>query len=83
MIDKHFAISFNLRDPMTLRLLLVSDNKFRILKNGAIAAVLNAMKSFSNDEHLQANGLKTLCNLLESGKLVSVNMSAALLGTNS
>lgn len=66
-----------------MSLLLVADNKFRILKNGAIAAVLNAMRTFSNDEHLQANGLKTLCNLLESGKSISVNMSAGSLGTNS
>ena len=46
----------------------MSDNKFRILKNGAVAAILNAMKNFSNDEQLLLNGLKALCNLLESGK---------------
>ena len=50
-------------------ILAVADNKFRILKNGAIAAILNSMRLFSSDEQLQVNGLKALCNLLESGEL--------------
>ena len=44
------------------------DNKFRILKNGGVAAILAAMRTYKTEEQLQANGLKALCNLLESGK---------------
>ena len=32
--------------------------------------MLNAMRTYATEEQLQSNGLKTLCNLLESGKNV-------------
>ena len=48
----------------------VPDNKFRILKNGGVAAILAAMRTYKTEEQLQANGLKALCNLLESRRTV-------------
>ncbi|XP_060604392.1 uncharacterized protein LOC132757202, partial [Ruditapes philippinarum] len=44
----------------------VPDNKFRILKNGGVHAVLQAMTNNREDEPLQLNALKLLCNLIES-----------------
>ena len=46
----------------------MADNKFRILKNGGVNAVLQAMKNWMEDENIQLNALKLLCNLMESGK---------------
>lgn len=46
----------------------VADNKFRILKNGAVHAVLQSMMNNRDDETLQLNALKLLCNLVESDK---------------
>ena len=45
-----------------------SDNKFRILKNGGVHAVLVAMSGFPDEESVNINALKVLSNLLESGK---------------
>ncbi|KAL4229590.1 hypothetical protein ACF0H5_012628 [Mactra antiquata] len=46
----------------------VPDNKYRILKNGGVHAVLVAMTTFREDEQIQLNALKVLCNLIESDK---------------
>ncbi|XP_053408727.1 uncharacterized protein LOC123559383 isoform X2 [Mercenaria mercenaria] len=45
-----------------------ADNKFRILKNGGVHAVLQSMANNRDDENLQLNALKLLCNLIESDK---------------
>lgn len=44
-----------------------SDNKFRILKNGGVHAVLVAMSAFPDEQSVNLNALKVLSNLLESG----------------
>ena len=54
-------------DFYATNIFVVSDNKFRILKNGGVHAVLNAMTNFMDAESLQLNALKVLCNLVESG----------------
>lgn len=50
-------------------LIIGSDNKFRILKNGGVHAVLVAMSAFPEDEGVNLNALKVLSNLLESGTM--------------
>ena len=64
-IHSCFAIKIQLGRLVSLP--LVPDNKFRILKNGGVHAALKAMTSFRDDEAINLNALKLLCNLQESG----------------
>ena len=77
VLTYEYCMSFLTNDEYNMIVLFatVSDNKYRILKNGGVHAILQAMTTFIDDEYLQLNGLKLLCNIVESGWYSFISIS--------